>query len=135
MKLLAVPPDAERVVVDILTAALTARGQDVTCGTVVPTTWAAGTKPHVLVGWDGTPEVVYPILWKASIRVTVFATSPTQAKALAGLCEALLLSHGGGNGVAAILSLTGVLPTRDPDTNAQLASISVRVSLRGSVLA
>ena len=135
MKPLATAPDAERVVIDYLTAALAARGQDVTVGVNVPATWAAGTKPHVLVGWDGTPDVSYPIFARASVRITCWASSTTAAKALAGLCEGLLLSHSGGPGVASIKSLTGVLPTRDPDTGAQLAMIAVEVRLTYTVLA
>jgi len=134
VKPLATAPDVERVVIDYLTTALAAHGQDVTCGVNVPTTWATGTKPHVQVGWDGTPEVQYPILWRTSVRITAWSSSTTTAKALAALCEALMCSHPGSATVASVQSLTGVLPTRDPDTGAQLASVSVRVNLRGAVL-
>lgn len=135
MKPLCVPPDAERVTIDYLTTALAARGQDVTCGVTIPTTWASGTKPHVQVGHDGTPEVTYPILWRCSVRVTCWASTTTAAKALAALAHGLLLSHPGSPEVGSVRPLTGVLPTRDPDTGAQLASVSVQVNLRGSVLA
>ena len=135
MKPLAVPPDAERVVIDYLATALAARGQDVTVGTNVPTAWASGTKPHVQVGHDGTPIVEYPIQWRASVRVTCWASTTTAAKALAALAHGLLLIHPGSPEVGSVRPLTGVLPTRDPDTGAQLASVSVQVNLRGSVLA
>lgn len=133
-KPLAVTPDAERVVVDYLTAALAARAQDVTVGVVVPAAWVAGTKAHVQVALDGTPSVQYPILWRASVRITAWHASTTTAKALAALCEALMCAHPGSVSVASVKSLTGVLPTRDPDSGAQLASVSVRVNLRGTVL-
>ena len=135
MKPLAVPPDAERVTIDYLTAALATRSQDVTVGVDIPTTWTTATKPHVQIGWDGTPEVQYPILWRASVRITAWSSSTTTAKALAALCEALMCSHPGSAQVASVQSLTGVLPTRDPDTGAQLASVSVRVNLLGIALA
>ena len=135
MKLLATVPDAERIVIDYLTAALAARSQDVTVGVNVPLTWTAGTKPHVQVGWDGTPVVSYPVVARASVRVTCWHASTTTAKAMAALCEGLLLSHPGGPGVASVKSLTGVLPTRDPDTGAQLAMIAVEVRLTYTVLA
>lgn len=135
MKPLAVPPDAERVVIDYLTAALAARSQDVTVGVNIPTTWTTATKPHVQVGWDGTPEVTYPVLWRCSVRVTAWSSSTTTAKALAALAHGLLLSHPGSAEVGSIRPGTGVLPTKDPDTGAQLASVSVQVNLRGSVLA
>jgi len=134
VKPLATAPDAERLVVDYLTAALAGRAQDVTVGTVVPSTWTAGTKAHIQVGLDGTPVVQYPILASASVRVTAWHTSTTTAKTLAALCEGLLCSHPGSAQIGSVQSLTGVLPTRDPDTGAQLASISVRVNLLYAVL-
>ena len=135
MKPLAVPPDVEHVVVDYLSAALLARGQDVTCAPTVPATWAPGTKAHVQVGHDGTPEVIYPIIDRASIRITVWATTTTAAKALAALAQGLMLSHPGSPEVGSVRPLTGVLPTRDPDTGAALASVSVQVNLRYTALA
>lgn len=135
MKPLAQPLDAEHVVIDYLNAALASRGQDVTVGANVPQTWTTATKAHVLVGHDGTPEVHYPIYDSASVRITCWSSSTTVAKDLARLCNALLLSHPGGPGVASIKSLTGVLPTKDPDTGAQLATIGVEVRLTYTVLA
>jgi len=135
MKTLAVPPDAEHVVIDYLTAALDARGQDVTCGVNIPTTWTDGTKPHVQVALDGTPIVEYPILFRASVRVTCWASTTTASKALAALCFALLCTHPGGSGVASVRPLTGVLPTQDNTTLAQLASVTVQVNLLGAVVA
>lgn len=135
MKPLAIAPDAERIVVDYLTTSLAARSQDVTVGVNVPATWATGTKPHVQVGHDGTPVVQYPILALASVRVTCWHASTTTAKDLAALCEGLLLSHPGSASVGSVRPGTGVLPTRDRDTGAQLATVSVRVNLRMTVLA
>jgi len=134
-KPLAVPPDAERVIIDFLTTALAARSQDVTVGVDLPTTWTTGTKPHVQVALDGTPSVQYPIMARASIRVTCWHAYTTTAKALAALCQALLCAHPGSVSVASVQPLTGVLPARDPDSGAQLASVSVRVNLRMTVLA
>jgi hypothetical protein len=133
-KPLAVPPDAERIVIDYLTASLLARGKDVTVGVIIPTAWTSATKPHVQVALDGTPIVEYPVFGRASMRITAWASTTTAAKALAGLCEGLMLSHPGSNVVSSVQPLTGVLPTRDPDTGAQLASISVRVNLRYVIL-
>ena len=133
-KPLAVTPSAERAVIDYLTLLLAAHGEDVTCGVNVPSTWAPGTKSHVQVGLDGTPVVRYPIYADAAIRVTVWNASTTVAQAIAALCEGLLLSHPGGPVVSGIQSGTGVLPTKDPDTGAQLATIGVEVRLRYSAL-
>jgi len=133
VKLLTVPPDAEHLAIDYLTTALAARGEDVTVGVNIPATWTTTTKSHVQVMLIGTPEVEYPILARASVGVTCWNSSTTTAKALAALCMGLLCSHPGGDGVASIRPLTGVLPTRDPDSGAQLAAISVRVNLRMTV--
>lgn len=138
MKILATAPDAELLIKNYLTTALTTRGQDVTVGMILPVGWSTTTtppsKPHVLIALDGTPNVQYPVTAAASIRVTCFAASRTTAKALAALCEGLLLSYIGGSGIASIQSLTGILVTRDPDTNGQMATIAVRVNLRYTVL-
>jgi hypothetical protein len=133
-KPLVVPPDAEHVAIDYLTPALAARGQDVTCGVNIPTTWTSTTKPHVQVALDGTPEITYPIRWRTTIRVTAWASSTTTAKALVALAQGLLLQHPGSPEVGSVRPLTGTLPTRDPVTGAQLASVTVQVNLKGSAL-
>lgn len=135
MKPLATPADAERIVVAYLTTILASRGTDVTVGVVIPTEWQRGTKPHVQVALDGTPEVTYPALWRSTVRVTVWATATTDAKSLANVVLALLLSYGGDSDIHSIRPLTGVLPARDPATSAELASITVQVNLRGHVIA
>lgn len=132
-KPLLAPDDAERLGVDFLTDALGSRAEDVTVGVNVPPSWAKGTKAHVQVALDGTP-VVAPPLWRATLRVTCWHESTTEAKRLARLCEGLLLAHPGSPGWSGCLPGTGVLPTRDPDTGAQLASITVLAKLRGQAL-
>lgn len=130
-KPLVAPPDPERLIVDLLTGLLASRGEDVTVGVEVPSTWTTGQKPHVQVALDGTPTVQYPVLWVATMRVTSWADGPTEAKDRANLCQALLLAHTGADGLAGCLPGTGVLPARDNATDAALASITVRAKLRG----
>ena len=134
MKPLAIPPDAEHVAIDYLTPALAARGQDVTCGVNIPTTWTSTTKSHVQVALDGTPEITYPIRWRTTIRLTAWASTTTAAKALAALAHGLMLQHPGSPEVGSVRPLTGTLPTRDPVTGAQLASVTVQVNLVGTIL-
>jgi len=134
VKPLVVFPDAERVVVDYLTKALADRSEDVTVGVGVPSSWTSSQKRHVQVAWDGTPSLTYPAAARATVRVTAWSSSTTASKDLAGLCQALLLTHPGGGGVGNVREGTGVLPAQDPDTKAQLASITVRVSLRGALI-
>ena len=132
---LAVPPDAEHVVIDYLTTALALRAQDVTVGVDIPTTWTTTTKPHVQVALDGTPRLTYPVTAAATVRITAWSASTTTAKGLVSLCMGLMLSHPGDINIGSVQSLTGVLPTRDPDSGAQLASVTVRVNLLMTVLA
>lgn len=129
-KPLAITADAERVIIDYLTAQLAARGVDATVGVDVPSTWEPGTKAHAQIALDGTPSVEYPVLARASIRVTCWHASTTMAKSLANLAMGLLCSHAGSDTIHSIQPLTGPLVTRDPATIAQLASIAVRVNLK-----
>lgn len=134
MKPLVAFPDAERLAVDYLTDALADRDEDVTVGVDLPATWTTASKNHVQVALDGTPIVTYPALAKATVRVTAWSGAATQAKALAGLAMSLLLTHPGSSDIASVRPLTGVLPARDPDSGAQLASITVQVNLRSTAL-
>lgn len=134
-KPLAAAPDAERVTVDYLTTAMAARGETCTVGVVIPTVaWTPTTTSHVQVALDGTPVVQYPVMESATVRVTAWAGTTTEAKRLLRLSLALLLAHPGGSGVGSVRPLTGCLPATDPVTKAQLASGSVRMNLRMSVL-
>lgn len=132
-KPLVAPPDAERVTIDYLTSELDARGESTPTGVNVPHDWTAKSGDYLQVALDGTPTVNYPALWVATVRVTAWSASTTKAKRLAGLAQAILLAHPGDRaaGVAGCLPGTGVLPTRDPKTKAALASITVRMKLRG----
>lgn len=132
-KPLVIPPDAEHVTIDYLAESLAARGDLSKVGVDVPSSWTTASEDYVQVALDGTPTVQYPVLWIATVRVTCWSSSPTKAKDRARLCEGLLLTHPGDRavGVVGCLPGTGVLRTKDPDTKAALASITVRMKLRG----
>lgn len=130
MKPLVTFGDPERAIRDYLAAKLTARGETATVSVGVPPDWSTASPTHVQVECDGTPIVHYPILIKPTIRVVVWSSSPTAGKALANLCMGLLLVHPGGNGVAGIHSLTGLLSTRDHITGGDLAAFTVEVGMR-----
>ena len=132
---LAVAPDAERLTIDYLRPALAARSVTATVGVDIPTTWTTTSTQHVQVALDGTPSLEYPILARATVRLTAWAPSTTAAKALVSLAQGLMCAHPGDASVASVQALTGVLPTRDPDSGAQLASVTVRLNLRMTVLA
>lgn len=140
MKTLAVPPNVETLVIAYLETVLLSRGEDVTIGANIPSTWnplavsEGGSKPHILVAIDGTPSATYPITAATSVRVTAYASGSTKAQQLVNLCQGILLAHSGGGGISGIEFLTGVQPSQDNITAAQLATIAVRVNLRYSVL-
>lgn len=117
--------DPERLVRDYLDTHLTE-----TVGIGVPSTWAPGSPNHLQVSLDGVPRMEHPAIAHATIRLVARSTSTTQAKALAMKAQGLLAAHPGGGGIASTAVQTGVLPTRDPDTGAELAMVTCRVSVR-----
>lgn len=117
-------PDAERLVVDLLAADLAE--ETCTIGIGVPTDWTADDDPHLQVALDGTPADEHPIRQVATIRVTAWARNPSDAKTLAQLAHGHLLTH------FEISRLTGLLRARDEDHQAELASFTVRASVRST---
>lgn len=130
MKVQAVFPDVERLVKDLLATLIADHEPDVTVGVGVPTGWTSESPAHLEVAWDGTPDQTPPIVAHPTVRIIARSASTTEAKRLAALAQGLLLAHGGGQGITGIRPLAGVLPARDPSTQAELASISVRVTVR-----
>lgn len=122
-------PDAERLTVDHLTPLVTA---DV--GIAVPPAWKPGSTPHLLVAWDGTPNVDRFIAQHATIRLTARAATPTAAKALAQEASARMLVGPWPTGITNVTPLTGPFPARDPQTKAELASVTLRVTVRSTPL-
>jgi hypothetical protein len=134
VKPLATFADPERLVVDYLTTKLAARGETVSVGTDLPGDWqATGSTSFVQVQHDGSINA-YPSLSRATVRVTVWAPKPTSAKTLAGLCQALLLSHPGDTSIASVQSLTGTLPGRDVRNQGFTVTFTVRANLTASLL-
>lgn len=124
-------PDVERLVVDYLAAALEQAGEQVTVGVGVPDGWDRRRSPaHVSVACDGMPWMRHPVIGRASVRVTVRARSTSEAKRLAEVAQGLLLAHPSGGGVAGVRPHSGVMPTRDADTRADLAWFAVGVTVR-----
>ena len=132
MKPLVTFPDPERVVRDFLDAAI----DDATVGVGVPANWVKDTSgPHLQVSTDGMFMANFPVAGEATIRIVAWAASPTAAKALAQRAQGYLLAHDGTGDIARTRPLTGLLPARDEQTNAEIASISVRVTLRSIPIA
>lgn len=133
MTLLAVTyPDVERLVVTHLAAVLPAYlPAGATIGVGVPASWKPASPIHVEVAWDGTPTMTHPIVANATVRIVVRAASTSTAKTYAALTEGVLCA-GDWPDTFSVQPLTGVLPARDPDTHAELASFTVRVNVRST---
>jgi hypothetical protein len=129
MKVAAKPQDDERLVVDYLFAELDEDAY--TVGVGLPEGWTIADLPHLEVANDGTFGNAWPVATISTIRLTAHAKTTTGAKALCGLGWGLLLAHPGSQtGIAQTLPLTGPLPARDPDTRAELAAATARVTVR-----
>lgn len=123
-------PDIERLVRALLEQLMDEQGEDVTVAVGVPEAWKPSDTPHLQIAWDGTPTSEMPVVVRGTVRIIARARSTSEAKRLAALAEGLLVAHGGGAGITGIHALAGVLPARDPDTQAELASVSLRVTVR-----
>lgn len=132
MKLAVSFPDVERVTRDLLAELIAPVEPTVTVGVSVPDDWTPQSPAHLQVVSDGIPQRTQPVIIHATVRIVARAASTSEAKRLAQLAEALLLAHTGGGDISVVLPLAGVLAARDPDTHAELASVSVRVSLRAN---
>lgn len=130
MKLTVTFPDPERIAVDYLTDQLEEFEPEVTCGVGVPEGWTADSPSHIRVVSDGQPAHTHPVVSHATIRLVAYAATTTEAKRLCGVALGLLLAHPGGDGVAGTRKYTGPLPAHDPDTGAELASATARLSIR-----
>lgn len=134
MKVRATYPDVEIAVRVYLAAELAEIGEQCTVRIGVPSDWTPAAGSHLQVNCDGTPTSVPPILVNATIRLTAWAANTTEAKRLATLAQGLLLAHPGGGGIAGTEFLTGVLPARDPDTRAEIASTRTQVTVRSELI-
>lgn len=123
-------PDIERLAVDLLTERLQAHEPAVTVSVGVPKDWdPASSPPHISVAWDGTPWTRRHTFARGSVRFTARAASTTEAKRLALLAEGLLVGQPGG-GVTAIRSHLSIQPTRDPETDVELAWFACGFTVR-----
>jgi hypothetical protein len=106
-------------------------GETVTVGVGVPEGWTPDVTPHLEVAWDGTPVVfAQGVVYGATLRIVARAKTTTTAKRLASLAQGLLTAHSGGGGITSFRPLTGPLPARDPDTRAELCSVTLRATAR-----
>lgn len=130
--------DAQAEAAAVLRAALADRTEPyaagVTIGGRVPTGRTIDVPmPYVLVRCDGTPETVYPIVARATVRVTAWHHDDDQAFDLAQLCHGLLCAHTGAV-IAGCAPLTGPIRGTDPDSGTDLATFTVRANVTGRLI-
>lgn len=102
-----------------------------TIGTRVPgdKSLDKSTLPYILVRLDGS-TLSRVVDETATVRVAVWHISESKGLALAGVLRALLLSYEGDSKIRAIQSLTGIIPSSDPESGDPLSSFTVAVHLR-----
>lgn len=125
MKLAVTYPDVERLTVDYLTPLL-----DASVGVGVPGSWTPSSGDHVQVALDGTFLPDHPVGARCTVRLVAWSSTTTKAKALVQLAQGWLLAHPGGDEIAGTRPLTGLIPGRDARTGAEIASVTVRVTVR-----
>lgn len=133
--------DPEVATKDLLKRLLPSRPEPCATGAAVglslPAEWdprSPTVAPFVQVAWDGTPLQLSVARQFATVRVTVWHRNTTNAKNLAGLCQALLLADHTGGDITGYAFLTGPQPATDPDNDADIASFTVRAVVRGHLL-
>lgn len=91
-----------------------------TAGVGMPKGWTPGSPIHLHVACDGQFLNAHPFAARSTMRVTAWGGTPTATKRAAQLAMGCLLSIGHYS------PLVGVLPATDDETNAELASFTVR---------
>ena len=128
-------PDVEIPVQTYLRERMSDLGENVTVGVNVPASWSQlnpNQRPHIQVANDGTPIVLHNLAAFVTVRLTAWAVTSAEAKRLAARAQGLLCGHPGGEVIRGARPLTGVLPARDPDTHAEIASTTSRVTIRSA---
>jgi hypothetical protein len=124
------PIDVARAIKDWLKADLAARFPTLSVVLELPSEWALGSNPVLVLADDGDPLVVWPVATSPTIRVTSWTSGRDRTYAHAALARLLTARI---PGIAAILPGTGVLDARDAKTRGDLASFTVRVRARTAV--
>ncbi|MDP7706802.1 hypothetical protein [Mycobacterium sp. TY815] len=124
------PKDVVRLVKDWLKADLADTFPSLTVTLELPSGWALGSDPVLVLADDGDPLGLWPAATSPAIRVTSWTSGRDRTyvhKALARLLTARI------PGVAALLPGAGVVDARDPQTGGDLSSFTVRARARTAV--
>lgn len=126
-------PDAQLAVRDLLRTLLASRTEPYARGAVVSTKGLTGDDasrrlPYIQVRSDGKFRDSR-LDGRATVRVLVYHRDEGLGEALAALCEALLLSASSAD-VRGSTSVTGPIPTGDPETGLPLSFFTITARLR-----
>ena len=124
-------PDPEIEAVELIEELLDLTEHAAEAGDELPADWTPTSPTFVLVACDlVASEGTCPVYADCTIRCTVYARGRRRAKRIALDLQALLIDRGSVAPFARHRPLTGPLLTRDPSLNANVASITVRSTLR-----
>lgn len=126
-------PDAQLAVRDLLRALLASRTESYAQGATVSTRGLTGDDasrqlPYVQVRSDGKFRDSR-LDGRATVRVLVYHRDEGLGESLAALCEALLLSASSAD-VRGSSSVTGPIPTGDPETGLPLSFFTITARLQ-----
>ena len=123
-------PDPQLAVRDLLRELLADRPEAYAAGAVVSTKGPTGVLPYIQVRSDGSFRDAR-LNGRASIRVVVWHKDEGLGVSLAALAEGLLLAASSDR-IRSASSLTGPIPTGDPDTGAPMSYFTITARLRPS---
>ena len=92
--------------------------------------WSLGSDPELVVADDGDTLAIWPVATSPTIRVTSWTSGRDRTFVHAALARLLTQRI---PGIAAIRPGTGVIDARDPKTQGDLASFTVRARARTAV--
>lgn len=121
------PIDAALLVKEWLKADLAERFPELSVRLELPSDWALGSSPVLMVANDGSPMDMWPVATMPTIRITSWTSGRNLSYANAALGRLLSASI---PGLAAVLPGTGLLEARDSKTNGDLASFTVLTRAR-----
>ena len=124
------PTDVARTIKDWLKTELAAPFPTLSVALELPSNWALGSNPVLVVADDGDTMGMWPAATSPTIRVTSWTSGRDRRYAHKALARLLTQRI---PGIAAILPGTGVLDARDSKTRGDLASFTVRARARTAV--
>lgn len=120
------PVDVARIVKDWLKADLAERFPTLAVALELPSEWALGSDPVLVVEDDGDPLGLWPAATSPTIRVTSWTSGRTRIYVNAAMPRLLNARIPG----LRLLPGTGFLDARDPKTKGDLSSFTMRTRAR-----